>query len=178
MLHDNTSKQRYGLVVIPLRDSDPGELHYRQRRGIRSDRPNGCSLRHPNLLDYANIDRAVAWHLMAGAYTRFGDVTELLEAADDCFVIMGRGEEITLGFAAAAFGPVPPGMTRSFILKTDSFCKDMDLYTACGDSVEPLPFHGMSGYPYGKDEAYPGDERHREYRRRFNTRIIRVSRDR
>jgi len=30
----------------------------------------------------------------------------------------------------------------------------------------------MSGYPYGPDEAYPQDEKHQEYQRTFNTRII------
>jgi hypothetical protein len=128
--------------------------------------------RHPNLYDYSNIDRNDAWKLMSGHYTRFGEVRELLEEADDCFVIMGRGEELTLRFAARAFGPVPEGCRRSFILKTDSYCKDMDLYTAHPDTVEPLPFHGMSGYPYRGDERYPDNEKTVEYRRNYNTRRV------
>ncbi len=32
----------------------------------------------------------------------------------------------------------------------------MDLYTAYPHTVEPLPFHAMSRYPYGTDEQYPG----------------------
>ncbi len=130
--------------------------------------------RHPNLYDYGNIDRAVAWKLMEGRYTRYGEVGELLDRADDCFVIFGRGEELTLRFPADAFGPIPDGCRRSFLLKTDSYCKDMDLCTAHSESVEPLPFHGMSGYPYGSDEHYPDNERTRQYRRRFNTRTVRT----
>ncbi len=126
----------------------------------------------PNLYDYANIDRAASWKLMKGAYTRFGDVAELLREADDCYAIMGRGEEVTLRFPADAFGRVPEGCRRSFVLKTNSFTKDMDLYTACPDTVEPLPFQAMSQYPYGTDEQYPDNERTREYRRRFNTRRV------
>jgi lipoprotein NlpI len=125
---------------------------------------------HPNLYDYGNIDRAAGWKIMSGGYTRFGEVTELLHQPDDQYVIMGRGEELTLRFDAAAFGPVPAGCTRSFILKTDSYCKDMDLYTAHPDTVEPLPFHGMSGYPYGTAERYPDDEVHRYYLKKYNTR--------
>jgi tetratricopeptide (TPR) repeat protein len=128
---------------------------------------------HPNLYDYANVDRAVAWKLMDGDYTRFGDVAELLHEADDCYAIMGRGEEISLRFPVDAFGPVPEGFCRSFILKTDSFCKDMDLLTAYPDSVDPLPFHAMSGYPYGAGEQYPQTEKAKDYRRRFNTRQVR-----
>ena len=130
--------------------------------------------RRPNLYDYDNIDTAAAWKLMAGDYTRFGEVAPLLEEADDCYVIMGRGEEVTLRFPADAFGPVPKGRCRTFILKTDSFCKDMDLYTAHPDSVEPLPFHAMSGYPYGPDEHYPESTKTRQYRRQYNTRQVRV----
>ncbi len=128
--------------------------------------------RRPNLYDYSNLDTAVAWKLTAGRYTRFGEVGPLLEEADDCFVIMGHGEELTLRFPAGAFGPVPQGRRRTFILKTDSFCKDMDLYTAHGDTVEPLPFHAMSGYPYGPHEHYPDSPKTRQYRSRYNTRRV------
>ena len=109
---------------------------------------------------------------MAGDYSRYGEVAELLRQADDCYVIMGRGEELTLCFSADAFDPVPSGCHRTFILKTDSFCKDMDLYSAHPDTVEPLPFHSMSGYPYETQEKYPDDDKHREYQRRFNTRHV------
>ncbi len=128
--------------------------------------------RRPILYDYDSVDRAVAWKIMQGSYTRYGEVTELLEEADDCYVIMGRGEEITLRFSVDKFGQTPKGYHRSFILKTDSFCKDMDLYSAYPDTVEPLPFHSMSNYPYGVNEKYPDDEKQREYRRRFNTRRV------
>jgi Tfp pilus assembly protein PilF len=127
----------------------------------------------PNLYDYRNVDSWTGWKLTTGDYTRYGDVGELLDEADDCYAIMRHGDEITLRFPAGAFGPVPEGCRRSFILKTDSYCKDMDLYTAHGDTVEPLPFHAMSGYPYGPNEHYPDNEKTRAYRREFNTRQIR-----
>lgn len=145
------------------------DLHFRGYP--REFSPDG---RHPNLCDYNNLERTVGWKLMSGDYTRFGEVAELLEAADDCYVIMGHGEELTLRFAADAFGPVPEGCRRSFLLKTDSYCKDMDLYTAFPDTLEPLPFHGMSGYPYRPDERYPDTPKTRTYRERFNTRTIRT----
>jgi hypothetical protein len=130
--------------------------------------------RQPNLYDYSNLDRSLAWKLMDGDYTRFGEVAELLSEADDCFVIMGPGEEVTLRFPAEAFGPVPAGRRRTFLLKTDSYCKDMDPHTAYPDTVGPLPFHAMSGYPYGPGERYPDTEKTRKYRQQFNTRRIRT----
>ena len=128
--------------------------------------------RQPNLLDYHNLDRSVTWKTMEGSYTRYGDVRELLEAADNCYVIMGPGEEVTLRFAAEAFGPVPAGRSRTFLLKTDSYCKDMDRHTASPDTVGPLPFHAMSAYPYRSDEKYPDTEKTRSYRQRYNTRPV------
>jgi len=156
-------------VSMSLKEVSPrsADLHFRGYP--REYSPDG---RQPNLCDYANIDRSVGWKLMGGDYTRFGEVTELLHAADDCFVIMGHGEEVTLRFAADAFGPVPEGSRRTFILKTDSFCKDMDLYTAHPNTVEPLPFHDMSGYPYSPDEQYPDNEKTRRYIESFNTRRV------
>ncbi len=130
--------------------------------------------RLPNLLDYGSMERMSVWKLMEGAYTRFGDVKELLDAADDRYVIMGRGEEVTLKFPAAAFGAAPSRTCRSFILKTDSYCKDMDLYTAHGEGVEPLPFHAMTTFPYKRSEKYPDDAQRNEYRAMYNTRMVRT----
>jgi len=155
-----------GLIVqvVPVKNADLHFLGY-----PREYSPDG---RHPYLYDYDNVDGAVAWKIMQGDYTRYGPVGELLHAADDCYVIMGRGEELTLCFAADAFRPTPEGCRRTFILKTDSFCKDMDLYSAHPDTVEPLPFHSMSNYPYGPAESYPDDEKQRHYREQFNTRRV------
>jgi len=163
-LAEDLGKAAFSLKEVQAENADLHFLGY-----PREYSPDG---HHPNLYDYANVDRTAAWKLASGDYTRFGDVTELVEAADDCYVIMGRGEELTLSFPASAFGPVAEGRRRTFLLKTDCYCKDMDLYSAYPDTVEPLPFHRMSGYPYRPDEHYPDDEKNRSYRRRYNTRHI------
>ncbi len=127
----------------------------------------------PNVYDYHNVDRAMGWKLMEGDFTRFGEVGELLSEPDDCYVIMGRGERLTLRFPVEAFEPVPEGYRRTFLLKSDAYCKDLDLYTAFPDTLEPLPFHGMSAYPYGPNESYPDTEKTRAYRAKYNTRKVR-----
>jgi len=112
-----------------------------------------------------------------GAYTRYGDVLPLVRAPDDMYVIMAPGDEVTLTFDAHAPPPPPArGWTRDFLLYTDAWLKDADRNTAMGGTVAPLPFHGMSRYPYGSDEAYPTDPAHRRYMEAYNTR--RVGRDR
>ena len=48
--------------------------------------------------------------------------------------------------------------------------KDADANTAFAKSVEPLPFHAMSVYPYPKTEHFPDDAAHQKYRQEYNTR--------
>ena len=163
------TESRLLVQEISVKNADLHFLGY-----PRQYSPDG---QHPNLYDYGSVDRAVAWKIMEGDYTRYGEVAELLRQADDCYVIMGRGEELTLRFPADGFDPIPKGYRRSFILKTDSFCKDMDLYSAYPDTVEPLPFHSMSNYPYGENEKYPDGQKWRQYRRQFNIRRIGGTKD-
>ena len=99
-------------------------------------------------------------------------MTPLLDASDDMYVIMNAGDETTIEFDAGAAPDLPAGWSRDFLLYTVAWVKDGDLNTATGKSVEPLPFHGMSEYPYGPDESYPRDEAHLRYLREYNTRRV------
>ncbi len=110
------------------------------------------------------------WNPTPGLYTRYGDVKELLEEPDDRFVIMGSGDELRLQFDASGLPNLPAGWTRDFILKVDGWAKDRDANTAYSQSVEPLPFHAMTKYPYGPGEHYPADAAHEAYRKQYNTR--------
>jgi Tfp pilus assembly protein PilF len=126
--------------------------------------------RMPRLYDYTSMDHTYAFRNMRGRHTRYGDVRELLLEPDDRYVLMGRGEELTVAFDAASLPPAPEGFARSLVLHTDGFCKDMDLYTAHPDTVEPLPFQAMSSYPYPPTEAYPDTKQTRAYRDLYQTR--------
>ena len=48
----------------------------------------------------------------------------------------------------------------------------MDINSASPHTVEPLPFQGMSAYPYAATERYPQTPAHLEYLARYNTRIV------
>ncbi len=110
------------------------------------------------------------WNQHPGLYTRLGDTLPLLGAIDDRFVVMGAGDALTLRFDATGLPPLPPGWRRDYLVFLDGWAKDRDPNTHEALYVEPLPFHGMSGYPYGPDEHYPDDEARRSYRREWNTR--------
>jgi hypothetical protein len=82
-----------------------------------------------------------------GNLTRLGDVTELLTAADDRFVLCGPGDEVTVRFDASKLPELPAGWTRSFVLRSWGYCKDTALTTVTGGEVGPLPFRAMANYP-------------------------------
>jgi len=100
---------------------------------IREDLPQ----RYPRY-DYAG--RVPVWdvHLQAGFYTRLGAVEDLVSRRDDTLVVFGGGEEVHLEYEAGS-QPLENGWTRVHILEVDGWCKDMDLFTRDGETVEPIP---------------------------------------
>jgi hypothetical protein len=110
------------------------------------------------------------WNPTPGLYTRYGEVAELLHQIDDRPVIMGSGDELRLTFAAAQLPPLAQGWSRSFLLFVDGWAKDADANTGFSQTVEPLPFHDMSVYPYPSSEHFPDSAFHRQYRTEYNTR--------
>lgn len=151
--------------LITLR-SEAADLRFRGFSKVRIHPQR----RQPEMFLYANAQPASMWNPTPGYYTRYGDVGELLADVDDRFVIMGSGDEARLLFDARALPPLPKGWRRDFLLKVDGWAKDRDPNTAFSQTVEPLPFHGMSGYPYPGTESYPRDDLHREYIKKYVTR--------
>jgi Tfp pilus assembly protein PilF len=126
--------------------------------------------KQPESFDYQSWMPVSMWNPTPGRYTRYGDVQPLLDAIDDRMVVMGSGDEIRLLFDAAALPPLPEGWRRDFLLFVDGWAKDGDANTAFSQTVEPLPFHGMSQYPYPEGERFPNGGVHNLYREHYNTR--------
>jgi tetratricopeptide (TPR) repeat protein len=136
------------------------DLHFRGFSASRID----PARKQPDTFFYSPVFPTSYWNPTPGWYTRYGDVRQLLDTPDDRFVVMGAGDEMTLTFDIPA--PPPAGFTRDFLLKVDGWAKDRDPNTAHSSTVEPLPFHGMSRYPYLPAESHPD----RQYRSEYNTR--------
>ena len=124
----------------------------------------------PETFYYKPSSATSYWNPTPGLYTRYGEVKELVEDPDDRFVIMGAGDELRLEFNASGLPALKSGWKRDFILKVDGWAKDRDANTAYSQTVEPLPFHAMTQYPYGVNEHYPASPVHAEYRKQYNTR--------
>ena len=141
------------------------DLHF---RGF----PEWSSLdaRSPNQYFYERISLTAPWKVHLGGYTRYGDVLELLSERDDRFVITRSGDEVEVFFDLSTLPHLPEGWVRDYLIYVDGFGKDMDPNSASPDTVGPLPYHGMTAYPFPAAEAYPQGESRRLYLERWNTR--------
>jgi tetratricopeptide (TPR) repeat protein len=134
---------------LPLADAVLAETGFARRTTGPQRQPH---------YDYAQ--RSPLWDTrhLAGHYTAFGPVTELLATRDDATAIIGPGEEVHLEFGADL--PVlPDGWHRRFVLEAHGWAKDMDLYTAHGTTLGPLPSTGL--------EATAREALHARYNTRY-----------
>jgi len=149
------------LSPAPLRRAD---LFFRGFSAMRRESPEG-----PQVFDHDDVSRQPRWADMAGLYTRFGDVADLLADADDRYVVMKGGDAVRLRFDAAALPPVAPGWVRDYLIELDGWDKDADKNTVAGQTVEPLPFHGMDDARYG-ELAFPTSAAHAAFVETYLTR--------
>ena len=110
----------------------------------------------------------------SGAFTKYGDVTQLVINADDMFVVGRQGDAVSLQFPTANLKPVAEGMARDYFFFVSVWFKDENgnWGFGFGFTSDPLPFSTMSGFPYPATEAYPTDAAHLRYLSEWNTRII------
>jgi hypothetical protein len=110
----------------------------------------------------------------SGSFTKYGDVTEILVEADDMFAIGMQGDRVALKFPTANIAPLEDGMERDIFLFVACWFKDPPGNWGYGFkfTVDPLPFQGMSGFPYPETESYPYDSEHLSYLSEYNTRVV------
>jgi tetratricopeptide (TPR) repeat protein len=157
-------------VTVPLatRSLEPQSAEL-WRRGFSAPLRDGRE-HQPERFVWEQLAEHPRWNPHPGRYTRLGECLPLLQAIDDRFVIMATGDALTVRFDATALPPLPDGWRRDFLVFLDGWAKDRDPNTVEALYVEPLPFHGMSAYPYGPGERFPDTEEHRRWRREWNTR--------
>jgi hypothetical protein len=158
-----------GDAPVTLTRLEPEAANLRWRGFSAEVSPDG---RQPYGYDYSRVTTVSPWKQLIGRYTREGNVRPLLTGVDDLFVVSRPGDEIALSFDASRLPPLKPGTRRTFLLYADGYSKEMDVNSASPDSVEPMPFHGMTAFPYGPNEHYPRTPAHEEYLSKYNTRVI------
>ena len=157
---------------IPIKETiltpTSADLHYRGHSKIfRKGGRYG-----PHWPNYYQVTTGPKWRDLTGMYTRYGDVTMLLQKTDNKYLIMNSGDELSLYFAASEIPELKMGWKRDYLFYNDGWLKDGDLNTAMGKTVSPLPFKGLSAYPYDKSEETKYDSLTLTYLEQYNTRQI------
>ena len=135
--------------------------------------PKEIDLPSPGDLDYNNdvVSLTGPFQRERGNYTHLGEVTPLVQANDNRFVIFGAGEEIAAQFDMAALPSLPFGWKRDYFFYASGYEKDMDWWDALPFTVAQLPFHSMSTYPYPSSERFPDDNASLDYQLEWNDRF-------
>jgi hypothetical protein len=155
-------------VSSTLLEPVSADLHYRGFSG--SFRKGGRY--GPHWFDYSVVDKEPKWRDLSGNYTRYGDVLSLLTASDNKYIISNAGDETSVRFDAKKLPALKDGWQRDFLIHSVGWVKDGDINTAFGNSVLPLPFHGMKSYPPGPGDQYPQDPELQKYNQEYNTRVV------
>ncbi len=142
---------------LPVASAEVAEVGYPRRETGPQRRP---------WYDYDQRDPLWDARHARGFYTRRGPCRPLVEQVDDALAIIGPGEAIHLQFSPSK---VASGR-RQLVLELHGWCKDMDLYTKDGSTVEPLPRHGTDGQMPPKRELRLNTTERRELHQRYNTR--------
>ena len=155
-------------VDISIMDPVSAEIHYRgfshtYRKGGRYG---------PHWFDYSTVDKNVKWRDLTGNYTRYGDVKPLLMESDNKYIISNAGDETSVKFNAKELPVLKNGWKRDYFIHSVGWVKDGDINTALGNTVLPLPFHGMKSYPPSKTDIYPDDLELQKYNKEYNTRKV------
>ena len=158
-------------LIVTKTNPEAADYHY---RGFSKQYRKGGRY-GPHWVNYSDISTGQKWRDLEGTYTRYGDVNELLQEADDMYIIANAGDETTISFDASSFPKLKNGWKRDFLIYSVGWVKDGDLNTLTGQTVKPLPFHGMSKYPYDENEHYPTTKQHQEYQKNYNTRKVGTS---
>ncbi|TAL62627.1 MAG: hypothetical protein EPN88_13140 [Bacteroidetes bacterium] len=126
----------------------------------------------PHWFDYSNVDKNKRWRDLAGNYTRYGNVLPLLKESDNKYIISNAGDETSIEFDVKSLPELKKGWKRDFLIHSVGWVKDGDINTALGNSVLPLPFHGMTSYPPAEKDSYPNDPELQKYLQEYNTRAV------
>ena len=162
-LLENSASPKFRLTPL---NASLADLHFRgfSRPEIDPTRQQPEKFLYNQVLPVSN------WNPTSGFYTRYGDVLPLVKTVDDKLIVMGAGDELKLTFGASEVPSLPAGWSRDYLLLVDGWAKDADANTAFSQSVTPLPFHGMTSYPYKPTEQFPNDAEHTQYVRDYLTR--------
>ena len=136
---------------LPLTEATVNEAGFAKRLTFSQRRP---------YYDYNRREPFWDTRHMTGNYTEFGDALPLVNLTDDASAIIGPGEEVRLRFLAD-LDDKSKNWSRHFVLETNGWAKDKDLYTRDGDTLAPIPIRDSSTDDSTRQQL------HEKFNRRF-----------
>ena len=79
---------------------------------------------------------------------------------------------IALSFDSSRLDPLPEGWTRTFLLYSSGYSKEMNVNSSSPDELAPLPFAAMKSYPYAPGSGPALTPARQRYLDEFLTRIV------
>ncbi|MEE9179260.1 MAG: FG-GAP-like repeat-containing protein [Vicinamibacteria bacterium] len=137
----STGGEEESVVVQRLAPAD-ADLHYRGFSEVVRERGGST----PDFFDYSRLMETAPWNAAGGLYSNYGDVLGLIETTDSRQALMAPGDEMTVSFDGRSLSGLSPGWQRDFVLRIAGWAKDNEPTTLFFDTVEPLPFRGMTQY--------------------------------
>ncbi len=119
---------------------------------------------------YDRVQSRANWVITpSGWVTRYGPVDDLVSTRDNGLALVAGGDELTLEFEATALPRHSAETVRDYFLDLSGWDKDADYHVVHGDTVEPLPWHGMDDQIYSSEvrPAFPSDALHERYNTRW-----------
>jgi len=123
----------------------------------------------PKTPDWDVVSSRPRWRTsVEGWCTAYGDVRELLAERDGRHVVLGSGDVLELSVPASAFGAVPAGAERTFLISTVGWVREGDVNTDGPATVWPPVVEEALGLEGGDEED--------AWRLRYNTRWVAADR--
>jgi len=177
-----TSLRLHWDQILVVRDPRPLEVRERRlapvharlyERGFSRRVDDSLQLPERFVFDDPLPPEGVRFNQALGTLTRLGDVLPLLGKSDNELVVMSAGDALEVSFDGSGLPALPQGWRRDYLLYSVGWNKDGDPANGRGQTVGPLPYHGMPGYPYSPDQAPPDTPAYRRYLERWQTRPAR-----
>jgi tetratricopeptide (TPR) repeat protein len=176
-----TNLQIYWDQILIDRTASPSPTHVQdvplsvaqlKFHGYPRDIERKTNARGDHYYVYEEVSKTGPFARQAGAYTRLGNVKNLISETDDRFAVFGSGDVIELEFDPSRLPALRSGWVRDYFFFADGYEKDMDFYAAEGLTVYPLPYSTMQKYPYLTNDSFPQDKPSVDYLLDYNTRFF------
>jgi hypothetical protein len=123
---------------------------------------------HEQTYDFSRTAPLLKFSIPSGRATRYGGARPLVEAKDDLLAVLVPGDGLFLEFEA----PAAVRKEVTYFLLVTGWAKEGSFHNFTGRRIEPLPFHGMKGYPPPAGDIRSAPAAYARYLEEYQTRRL------